>query len=421
MRRRRTLVFLSLLLMLIAVSGCVVTWSREDYLTDLSEIASPEIEQGDDVTYSDETVLAPTATVAPGNVALTGVSPDGSAPAGALGELQQQVESVYEQAAPSVVNITSQVIYFDWYNQPVPQEGTGSGFVYDRDGHVVTNYHVVADADSVTVTLADGETYPATVVGEDPSTDLAVVKIDTPLLPEPLALGDSDDLKVGRFVVAIGNPFGLDRTLTLGVVSALGRVIEAPNEAFIGEAIQTDAPINPGNSGGPLLDLRGLVMGVNSQIISSSGSSAGIGFAVSANTVRRVVPQLIASGRYPHPWLGATYFTLTPEYRSILNRAGASITAEEGVLILSTEPDGPAEQGGLQGGRESVIIQRYRFPVDGDIIVAIDDVRVRTEDDLQVYLDTETHVGQDVLVTYIRDGEIESTTVTLGERPAGAY
>jgi len=416
--KTRLLLVMSLLLSLVTVSGCVVTWYSPGYLTEVPDLDSPTGVASHRATYVGETDLAPTATVAPVTAVSGRASGDDGASGGALAELQGQIEAVYEQTAPSVVNITSQVIAFNWYNQPIPQEGTGSGFVYDTEGHIVTNYHVVAHADSIAVTLVGGETYPAILVGEDPSTDLAVVKIDAPTLPPPLALGDSEDLKVGRFVVAIGNPFGLDRTLTLGVVSALGRVIEAPNEAFIGEAIQTDAPINPGNSGGPLLDLRGRVMGVNSQIISSSGSSAGIGFAVSSNTVRRVVPQLIATGRYPHPWLGVTLFTLTAEYRAILNRAGASIPVDEGVLIISTEPNGPAARAGLRGGQHAVLIQRYRFPVDGDIIIALDDVAVRDEDDLQVYLDTQTRVGQEVRVTYVRDGEVQTAIVTLAERPA---
>jgi S1-C subfamily serine protease len=187
----------------------------------------------------------------------------------------------------------------------VPHEGTGSGFVYDAEGHIVTNYHVIEGADELLVMLAGGQEYEADIVGTDPANDLAVLLVDSDAeLPEPLALADSDDLRVGQSVLAIGNLFGLDQTLTRGVISALGRVIESSDNSFIGEAIQMDAAINPGNSGGPLLDLQGRVIGVNSQIISTSGSSAGTGFAVSANTVRWVVSALIEQGYYPHPDLG---------------------------------------------------------------------------------------------------------------------
>jgi len=185
--------------------------------------------------------------------------------------------------------------------QPIPTEGSGSGFLIDAAGHIVTNYHVVAGADLVTVAFAGVQCCEAQVVGTDSSTDLAVLRVKRSDLPIPLELADSDGLRIGQFVVAIGNPFGLEQTLTLGVISALGRVIQSPDDRFIDEAIQTDAAINPGNPGGPLLDLDGKVIGVNSQIISPSRASAGIGFAVSSNTVRRVVPELIATGRDPHP------------------------------------------------------------------------------------------------------------------------
>jgi len=192
---------------------------------------------------------------------------------------------------------------YNVFRQVVPQEGSGSGFVYDTQGHIVINYHVVENAEEIPVTLAGGQMYEAEIVGTDPASDLAVIRIDAGEdLPEPLALGDSDDLRVGQFVLAIGNPFGLEQTLTTGVISALGRVIESSDGSFIGEAIQTDAAINPGNSGGPLLDLKGRVAGVNSQIVSPSGSSSGVGFAVSASTLQRVVPALTADGEYPHPW-----------------------------------------------------------------------------------------------------------------------
>ncbi len=212
----------------------------------------------------------------------------------AASQLEAQVEEVYTRASPSVVQVTSRSVAYNFFMQAVPQEGTGSGFIYDRQGHVVTNYHVVSGASSITVGLQNGKTYPARVVGKDPSSDLAVLEVSAPSLPEPLAIADPASVRVGQFVIALGNPFNLSSTLTFGVVSALGRVIQSPTGTFIGEAIQTDASINPGNSGGPLLNLNAQVIGVDSQILSPSGASAGIGFAISATTIKRVVPTLIA-------------------------------------------------------------------------------------------------------------------------------
>jgi S1-C subfamily serine protease len=261
--------------------------------------------------------------------------------------------------------------------------------------------------------------YDATVVGTDPANDLAVIQIDAGAdLPEPLSLGDSDHLRVGQFVVAIGNPYGLEQTLTTGVVSALGRVIEgASDNSFIGEAIQTDAAINPGNSGGPLLDLQGRVIGVNSQIISPSGASSGIGFAVSANTVGRVVSELIAQGYYAHPWLGADMVALSTSVTRMLRDAGVDVSAESGLLVLDTQTGGPADQAGLQGGIQWVRLGRYQLPIGGDIITAIDDQPVADFEALTVYLETEAAVGDTVELTVLRDGTQITIPVTLGEEP----
>jgi S1-C subfamily serine protease len=230
-------------------------------------------------------------------------------------------------------------------------------------------------------------------------------------------LGDSDSLKVGEFVLAIGNPFGLQQTLTTGVVSALGRVIQSPaDNRFIGEAIQTDAAINPGNSGGPLLDLSGRVIGVNSQIISPSGASSGIGFAVSASTVQRVVPQLISHGKYAHPWLGVQLLSLTSANVSALKDAGVTVSADSGVLVLEAVAGGPADKAGIQGGSRVVRIGGYQVPVDGDIIMAIDGHPITSTQDLTVYLETETIVGNSVEVTIVRNGQQQTVQVVLGEQ-----
>ncbi|HWQ15497.1 MAG TPA: trypsin-like peptidase domain-containing protein [Roseiflexaceae bacterium] len=335
-------------------------------------------------------------------------------------DLEARIEAVYQRAGPGVVNITNRSMTYDFFLNPIPREGTGSGFFYDTQGHIVTNYHVVADAEELQVTLADGRSLPAQIVGADPSNDLAVIRVDLP--PDTIhtvPVGDSTRLRVGQFVVAIGNPFGLDRTLTVGVVSSLGRVIESPNQRFIGEAIQTDAPINPGNSGGPLLDLSGTAVGVNSAILSPSGANAGIGFAISARTVQRVVPALIKDGRYPHPSLGIRILELTPQRVSILERAGMRVPVEQGLLVAEVTPGGPAARGGIRGASRFVRVGNLDVPVGGDIITAINGRPIATRRDLIVYLETETRVGETVQVTIVRDGQEQVVPVTLGELGSG--
>jgi S1-C subfamily serine protease len=340
-----------------------------------------------------------------------------ASPRRAIDDLQAAVQEIYEDPGNAVVNITSRVLVESYSMQMVPEEGTGSGFIYDEQGHIVTNYHVIAGADSVSVTLTDGKTYDARIVGEDSSTDLAVLKIEAADVPAPMPMGDSDKLRVGQFVVALGNPFGLERTLTFGVISALGRTIESPDGRFIGEAIQTDAPINPGNSGGPLLDLDGQVIGVNSQIISTSQSSAGIGFAISANTVQRVVPELISKGRYPHPWLGVQTLDLSPDRAELLREAGMPDLPDTGQLVLEAVANGPAAEAGIRGGRRVVRIGNVRLPLGGDVITAINGEPVERLDQLTLLLDG-FRVGDTIEVTVLRDNEETRIKVTLAERPA---
>ncbi len=331
--------------------------------------------------------------------------------------LQAQVESVYQKAGDSVVNITTQTTAYDFFMNAVPQKGTGSGFVYDDKGHIVTNFHVVENADKIVVTLADGRAMDAKVVGKDPSNDLAVLQIR----PQgetlrPIPLGDSDVLHVGQFVVAIGNPFGLNRTLTFGVISSLGRVIKSPDGRFIGQAIQTDAAINPGNSGGPLLDLQGRVVGINSQIISPSRANAGIGFAIPINTVKRVVPELIETGHYRHPWIGAELMELTAQRAKVLSEAGVKVP-QHGLLILKVLPGSPAAKAGLRGGQRIKRIGDILLPVDGDVLVAINGHKINSFQDLVVYLETRTRVGETVHVRVLRSGKVVTLPVTLQDRP----
>jgi S1-C subfamily serine protease len=303
--------------------------------------------------------------------------------------------------------------------QPMPQEGSGTGFVYDDEGHIITNFHVIEGADQLVVTLANGQVYEAELIGQDPTDDLAVIRISAgDDLPPALPLADSDLVRVGQFVIAIGNPFGLEQTLTVGAVSALGRIIQSPEEnRFIGEAIQTDAAINPGNSGGPLLDLRGQVIGVNSQILSPSRANAGIGFAVSSNTVRRAAPALIERGYFSHPWLGVSSLPLSPMASEILREGGVDIDVDTGLLILEAAPDGPADQAGVQGGDRVFQFGEFSLPVGGDVLIAIDEQPLRTNRELTLYLDTQTEVGQQVRLTLVRNGEELVIEATLGERP----
>ncbi|HUZ16893.1 MAG TPA: trypsin-like peptidase domain-containing protein, partial [Spirochaetia bacterium] len=293
----------------------------------------------------------------------------------------------------------------------------GSGFVYDNQGHIVTNYHVVQNAQNVVVTLKSGQNYKAKVIGVDPSTDLAVLKISGNNLPAPLTLGNSNRVQVGQFVVALGNPFGLTHTLTFGVISAKGRIIQSPNGRYIGEAIQTDAPINPGNSGGPLITLSGDVIGVNSQIISSTNSSAGIGFAIPASLVKQVVPQLIATGHAQHPFLGVSGIDLSPELNAALTGAGYSLHAQSGLMIASVEKGSPAAKAGLHGANQVVTIMNTQVPVGGDIITGIDGQPVANFQDLSAYLESQAKVGENVTLTINRHGSTMSLPVKLGTQP----
>jgi S1-C subfamily serine protease len=348
-------------------------------------------------------------------------SPSAASAPPALGQanaLEEQVMRAFETAGPGVVNITSTSISYDFFLRATPQEGSGSGFVYDEKGHIVTNFHVVEGASELHVTFFDETRVPADVVGVDPSNDLAVLKVDVgPELLRVIPLGDSDRLKVGRFLVAIGNPFGLQQTLTTGVVSSLGRIIQGPDGRFIGEIIQTDAAINPGNSGGPLLDLDGRVVGVNSAIISPSRASAGVGFAIPVGTVKRVVPELIARGRYPHPWLGVEPWNVSANLAARLVRAGVRTPGGGGLMVVGLAAGGPAARAGIRGPEEIGLLGNLRIPLGADYILAIEDEPVSSDRDLTILLETKHRVGDRVKVTLWRDGRVQDVQVTLGERP----
>ncbi len=333
--------------------------------------------------------------------------------------IESQVEAVGKNAGPSVVNVTSTIVSQNFFSQPVPQQAVGSGFIYDNQGHIVTNYHVIAHARNVVVTLKSGKNYQAKVIGKDPSTDLAVLKIQGGQLPPPLKLGNSDRVQVGQFVVALGNPFGLSHTLTFGVVSAKGRIIKSPNGQFVGEALQTDAPINPGNSGGPLLTLGDEVVGINSQIISPSHSNDGIGFAIPSNLVKKIVPQLIAHGQAEHPFVGISGIDLSPALAHYLKQAGVNLPVDQGLMVASVVSGSPAAKAGLKGADQVATVMNTEIPVGGDIIVAINGQKITSFQDLSAYLESEAKVGEHVTLTVDRNGSQQKVDVTLGTRPAG--
>ncbi len=300
------------------------------------------------------------------------------------------------------------------------QEGSGSGFLIDRQGHIVTNNHVVEGAEEVQVAFHDGTVVRADIVGTDPDSDLAVIKVELPTeLGDitPVELGDSDAVQIGQRAIALGNPYGLRGTLTAGIVSAVGRSLPLGRDsAVIGarfsipELIQTDAAILPGNSGGPLLDSQGRVIGVN---MAYDPTEYRVGFAVPVNTVRRVVPKLIEDGYYPYPWLGISGTDLSLEIAEEM-----SLPIQRGAIVLEVTPDSPADEAGLLGSETTVEKLGRRLPIDGDVIIAIDDHKVEQFEDILVYILRETEVGQRVDLTVIRDGRERVITVRLGERPS---
>ena len=333
----------------------------------------------------------------------------------------QILTEVYRKVNPSVVNVTN-LARLELFAEEVIPQGEGSGFMWDDQGHIVTNAHVVEGADEVQITLYDGLTLPAQVVGVDPDSDLAVVKIDPQGLElRPVELGNIDEIVVGQRAIAIGNPFGFEGTLTQGIVSAIGRTIPSLTAFNIPEAIQTDAAINPGNSGGPLLDSQGRLIGVNAQISSAVRASAGVGFAVPVNIVQRVVPALIAERHYDHAWLGISGQTYSPAWASALGFPEEA----RGAYVMLVEPGGPSDKAGLQAGtRQTDVLlgfdlgQPVYLAAGGDLIVAIDDQPVKKFDDVLVYLERYASPDDRVELTVLRGaGQQQVITVKLGQRP----
>ena len=320
--------------------------------------------------------------------------------------------AVYERVADGVVNVTSIAVQMDFFFNAFPTQGSGSGSIIDTKGHILTNHHVVADAQKLEVTLADGSKWPAKLIGSDPDSDLAVIKIDAPKEKlKVITMGDSKNLRIGQKVLAIGNPFGLERTLTTGIISSLGRTIRSEVGTLMEDIIQTDAAINPGNSGGPLLNSEGKIIGINSAIISPSGGSVGIGFAIPVNTAKRVVPELISKGYVSYPWIGATIQTLIPEVAKFLK-----LKVERGAMIAEVVKGGPANKAGLKGGNQQVQVGNMIVIAGGDIVVEADQHDVKTHDELIRYI-REKKPGNTILLKVFRKGKFEEVKVALGERP----
>jgi len=320
--------------------------------------------------------------------------------------------AVYEKVADGVVNLTSTAMQMDFFFNAFPTQGSGSGSIIDMKGHILTNHHVVANAQKLEVTLADGSKWPAKLIGSDPDNDLAVIKIEAPREKlKVVPMGDSKSLRIGQKVLAIGNPFGLQRTLTTGIVSSLGRTIRSEVGTLIEDVIQTDAAINPGNSGGPLLNSEGEIVGINSAIISPTGGSVGIGFAIPVNTAKRVVPELISKGYVTYPYIGATIQSLIPEMAKFLK-----LKIERGAMISEVVKGGPADKAGLKGGNQRVQVGNMIVLVGGDIVVKADQREVKTNDELIHYI-REKKPGDTVLLKVFRKDSFIDMKVTLTERP----
>jgi S1-C subfamily serine protease len=319
---------------------------------------------------------------------------------------------LFQNVEKSVVQIT------DSNEIDLFESRLGSGFVYDDNGHIITNHHVVSGGGNrLDVTFQDGSVYRASLIGSDPSADIAVLYVKEVSREKllPLSLADSSKVRVGEHVAAIGNPFGLSGSMSTGIVSGVGRQIPAQeDDSFtIPDIIQTDAPINPGNSGGPLLNMRGEVIGINSAIFSTTGQFAGVGFAIPSNTIAQVVPSLITTGSYQHPWLGVAGMDMAP---GIASRLG--LDQPRGFLVMDVVAGSPAEKAGIQRGEEDAVIDGISVKLGGDVILAIDNNTVRKIDDILAYVETEKSVGDELKLTILRDGQTMELTATLLPRPS---
>jgi len=317
---------------------------------------------------------------------------------------------IFEKSEPGVVRVNVQ-------RNEIENEtnGLGSGFVFDKKGHIITNAHVVDDTKKVVVTFLDGRSYNAEIIGIDEFTDLAVIKVNADLtLLQPLPLGDSSNLKVGESIAAIGNPFGLSGSMTSGIVSQLGRLLPSGSGYSIPDVIQTDAAINPGNSGGPLLNMRGEVVGINTAIQSATGEFTGVGFAIPSQTVVKIIPALIEKGEYKHPWIGISGRDIDPDLAKVLGLKDAV-----GFLVITVVENSPASKAGLIGSEKTIEVEGVNYPVGGDIILSVDDIDVRKIADILIHLQRAKSVGDEMVLEILRDSRTTNITVILQERPNG--
>jgi S1-C subfamily serine protease len=316
---------------------------------------------------------------------------------------------IFEKAEPGVVRVNIQ------RNQTENESGggVGSGFVFDNQGHIITNAHVIKDATKTVVTFLDGRSYNAEIVGIDEYTDIGVIKVNADLkLLHPLSLGDSSNLQVGEPITAIGNPFGLSGSMTSGIISQMGRLLPSNSGYSIPDVIQTDAAINPGNSGGPLLNMRGEIVGINTAIQSSTGEFTGVGFAIPSQTVVKIVPTLIRDGEYKHPWIGISGTDIDLEMAHVI---GLENTL--GFLIITVVEKSPASDAGLIGSNKTIKVEGREYSIGGDVIVSVDGIDVRKIDDILIHLQREKAVGDEMVLEVLRDSRTTNVTIILQERP----
>ncbi len=362
------------------------------------------------VFYGSSTLLEDSTQDVPGINATEQLEPrvfDVNTTGDSIGSGQDLTYQVFQSASESVVSITT----YQQTAEGLTRQSSGSGFIYDSAGHIVTNNHVIEQGNVFDVRLNDGSIHEAEVIGTDPYTDLAVLKIDRTGL-RPLALGNSSAMRQTDPVLAIGAPFGLEGTVTTGIISGTDRRIPATEGFSIPNVIQTDAAINPGNSGGPLLNMRSEIIGVNTAIDTETSTFSGVGFAIPSNTVSRIVPELIQDGEYDHPWIGVEGIDVTPP---IADEMG--ITEARGFLIINIVDDSPADAAGLQGGSDTTMVRGQNITLGGDVIIGIDGTPVSNLDDVLTRLSKHTEVGQTITLTVIRDGQRRKIDLTLDERP----
>ena len=315
---------------------------------------------------------------------------------------------IFEKSEPGVVRVNTQ------RNQTGDEiGGVGSGFVFDKKGHIITNAHVIEDSTKTIVTFLDGRSYNAEIIGIDEYTDIGVIKVNADLkLLKPLSLGDSSNLQVGEPITAIGNPFGLSGSMTSGIISQMGRLLPSGSGYSIPDVIQTDAAINPGNSGGPLLNMRGDIVGINTAIQSTTGEFTGVGFAIPSQTVAKIVPTLISQGEYKHPWIGISGRDIDPDMAKVLGLNDAL-----GFLIITVVENSPASDAGLIGSNKTVKVDGREYSIGGDVIMAVDGMDVRKIDDILIHLQRVKTVGDEMNLEILRDGRTTNVTIVLQERP----